>query len=102
MYYVCEQTYLDYYKVATIRELVDLLEELNISNARDKSSIIRLNIEKKAKYLKDEATALNLMFRLLSEDDQALFDEYNRIYDFQAYLYKKYSKTDTTTANIYI
>ena len=77
-----EQTYLDYYKVATVRELVDSLEELDISNARDKSNIIRLNIEKKAKYFKDEATALNLMFRLLSEDDQALFDEYNRIYDF--------------------
>jgi hypothetical protein len=42
------------------------------------------------------------MFRSLSEDNQALFDEYNRIYDFWAYLNKKYSKTDATTANMYI
>jgi hypothetical protein len=79
---VYEQNYINYYKVATVRELVDSLEELDISNARDKSSIIRLNIEKKAKYLKDKATTLDLMFSLLNEDDQALFDEYNRTYDF--------------------
>ncbi len=99
---MCEQTFLDNYKVATVGELADSLEELDISDARGKSNKIRLNIEKKAKYLKDEATALNLMFRLLSKDNQALFDEYNRIYDFWVYLNNKYSKTDTTTANIYI
>ena len=42
------------------------------------------------------------MFKSLNEDNQALFDEYSRIYNFQAYLYKKYSKTNVTTVNIYI
>lgn len=102
VYYVCEQTYVDYCKVATVGELTDSFEELDISDARDKSNTVRLNIEKKAKYLKDEATALDLMFRSLNEDDQALFDEYNRTYDFWAYLRKKYSKTDATTANMYM
>jgi hypothetical protein len=42
------------------------------------------------------------MFRSLSENDQALFDEYSCTYNFWAYLHKKYSKTNATTANMYI
>ncbi len=42
------------------------------------------------------------MFRSLSEDNQALFNKYSYTYNFQVYLYKKYSKTNATTANIYI
>jgi hypothetical protein len=102
IYYVCEKTYIEYCKVATVGEITDLLEELDISDAQNNNKTIRLNIERKAKYLKDEATALDLMFRSLSEDDQALFDEYSRTYDFWAYLHKKYSKTDATTANMYM
>jgi hypothetical protein len=42
------------------------------------------------------------MFRSLSKDNQALFNKYSYIYDFWAYLYKKYSKTNAMTTNIYI
>ena len=42
------------------------------------------------------------MFQSLSDDDQALYDEYERAYDLWAYLQKKYSKTDATTAITYL
>ena len=66
------------------------------------TSTIRINIEKKKKYDEDEATALALLFRSLSEDDQALTDEYESVYDFWAYLKKKYAQTDAVTANKYM
>jgi hypothetical protein len=81
---------------------MDLLKELDISNIQNNNKMVRLNIKRKAKYLKNKATALDLMFRSLSKNDQALFDKYSYTYDFWAYLYKKYSKTNVTTANIYI
>ncbi len=87
---------------ATVREIIDLLEELDISNIQNNNKTVCLNIKRKAKYLKDKATALDLMFRSLSEDNQALFNKYSCTYNFWAYLYKKYSKTNVTTANIYI
>jgi hypothetical protein len=61
---------------------MDLLEELDISNAQNNNKTVCLNIKRKAKYLKDKATALNLMFRSLSEDNQALFDKYSCTYNF--------------------
>ncbi len=69
---------------------------------QNNNKTVCLNIERKAKYLKDKATALDLMFRSLSKDNQALFNEYSYTYNFWVYLHKKYSKTNATTANIYI
>ncbi len=69
MYYVYKKTYIKYYKVATIREIINLLKELNISNIQNNNKIVCLNIERKAKYLKDKATALDLMFRSLSKNN---------------------------------
>jgi hypothetical protein len=78
------------------------LRNFDISNVQNNNKTVRLNIERKAKYLKNKATALDLIFRSLSKNDQALFDKYSCTYNFWAYLYKKYSKTNTTTTNIYI
>jgi hypothetical protein len=69
VYYVYKKTYIKYYKVATIREIINLLKELNISNIQNNNKIVCLNIERKAKYLKDKATALDLMFRSLSKNN---------------------------------
>ncbi|KAF7566254.1 hypothetical protein PtrM4_145740 [Pyrenophora tritici-repentis] len=77
------------------------MEELEIAET-DKHTKIRVNIEKRDKYLEDEATAIDLLFRSLSEDDQALIDEYDTAFQFWAYLQKKYTQTDATTANIYM
>ena len=52
--------------------------------------------------MKDEATALNKIFKSLNKDNQALFNEYKTAYEFWAYLKTKYSQINTTTANKYI
>jgi hypothetical protein len=82
VYYVYKKTYIKYCKVAIVREITNLLEELNISNVQNNNKTVCLNIERKAKYFKDEATTLDLMFRSLSENDQALFNKYSYIYNF--------------------
>jgi hypothetical protein len=61
---------------------MDSLKELDISNVQNNNKTVRLNIKRKAKYLKDKATTLDLIFRSLSEDDQALFNKYSYIYNF--------------------
>lgn len=95
---MCEQTCVQYCKVATVGDLTDALEELDITDSKE-SKTVCLNIEKKAKYRKDEATAIDLVFKSLSDDDQALYDGYERAW---AYLQKNYSKTDATTAITYL
>ncbi|KAG9240605.1 hypothetical protein BJ878DRAFT_546079 [Calycina marina] len=89
IFYVCEQILVQYCKVATVGELTDVLEKLDITEVKG-SKRVRINIEKKAKYLKDDATALDLMFKSLSDDDQSLIDEYEHAYNLWAYLQKKY------------
>ncbi|KAI0991866.1 hypothetical protein K3495_g16321, partial [Podosphaera aphanis] len=61
-----------------------------------------LNIEKRAQYLRDEATAIDLLFRSLTQDDQALYDEYDSAYSLWSYLQSKYRQTDPSTANEYM
>ncbi len=82
MYYVYKKTYIKYYKVTTIREIINLLKELDISNVQNNNKTVCLNIKRKAKYFKDEATTLDLIFRSLSKDNQALFNKYSYIYNF--------------------
>jgi hypothetical protein len=77
------------------------MEELDITKD-GKDTKIRVNIDKKEKYLEDEATAIDILFRSLSDEDQALIDEYETAFQFWAYLREKYSQTDATTANIYM
>src|ERR1700712_1457584 len=60
---------------------------------------VYLNIDKKAKYEKDEATALFNLMKGLSDDDQALVDEYETAKTLWAYLIKKYSKVNATAAH---
>jgi nucleoid-associated protein YejK len=61
-----------------------------------------LNIDKKAAYLKDEATAIRLMFKTLSINDQALYNKYTTAFTLWAYLKKKYSKINATATNIHM
>lgn len=67
-------------QVATVGDLTDALEELDIPDSKENKTV-RLNIEKKAKYLKNEATATDFIFKSLSDDDQALYNEYERAYN---------------------
>ncbi|KAI1510786.1 Retrotran-gag-2 domain containing protein [Pyrenophora tritici-repentis] len=101
VFYVCEKNLVQHCQIAIAGELTEAMEELEIAEA-DKHTKIRVNIEKRDKYLEDEATAIDLLFRSLTEDDQALIDEYDTAFQFWAYLQKKYTQTDATTANIYM
>ena len=52
--------------MAIVREITREFKDLDL---KDSSAKIRVNINKEAKYLKDEATALNKIFKSLNEDD---------------------------------
>jgi hypothetical protein len=104
-YHVVENKMEDYCKVTgvPIEVITQGMEILEISNKETKKKEkIVLNIEKKKDFEKHNAEALELMFRSLSEDDQALVDEYESAFALWNYLNKKYSKTDPVMANIYM
>ena len=90
VYYVVTQTLINACRVVSSPD--------NAENFHDPI----LNIDKKEKYLRDEGTAIDLMFRSLSLDDQALYDEYDSAFSLWAYLRSKYQQTDSTTANEYM
>jgi hypothetical protein len=101
VFYVCERDLVQHCQTVTVGGLTEAMEELDITEA-GKHTKIRVNIEKRDKYLEDEATAIDLLFRSLSEEDQALVDEYDTAVQFWAYLRKKYTHTDATAANMYM
>ncbi|RKF82215.1 hypothetical protein GcM1_173001 [Golovinomyces cichoracearum] len=57
------------------------------------------DIDKKAKWERDDATVLSMMIKRLNEDDEALVDEYVTTKSFWEYVKKKYSKTSPFTTN---
>lgn len=60
------------------------------------------NIEKAAKYKKDEATALFMIFEGLSETDESLYEEYNSACTLWRHLRDvKYGQTSTADVNKY-
>jgi hypothetical protein len=64
-------------------DIAQELEELDIADATSRQSQkIRVNVDKRNKHEADQATALSLLFQSLTEDDQALIDEYEFAYDF--------------------
>jgi hypothetical protein len=100
VFYVCERSLEEHCRIATAEDLSDAVKELGITD--NKTVKVRINVDKRDKYLEDEATAIDLLFRSLSDDDQALIDEYDTAFQFWAYLRKKYTQTDATAANMYM
>ena len=49
--------------------------------------------------MKDQATALVIIFKLLDKDNQVLIDNYPTAKEFWAKLKEKYSTTDLVTAS---
>ena len=47
---------------------------MEIKDKKKVKTKVTLNIRKKSKYIEDNAHALNLMFKALSDGDQALYD----------------------------
>jgi hypothetical protein len=73
VYYTCEQRLEEYAGVATIGAITQGLEDLDFTDSTSgQARRIRINIDKSDKYEADQAKALSLLFRFLSEDDQAL------------------------------
>jgi hypothetical protein len=72
---VCEKSLEEHCQIATIGDLSDAVEELDITDR--KTVKVCINVDKRDKYLEDEATAIDILFRSLSGDDQALINEYN-------------------------
>ncbi|KHJ32231.1 hypothetical protein EV44_g3101 [Erysiphe necator] len=105
VFYVVEQTVSEACRIASVDSLtkgvenLDLKQEQNSSTSRTEGI---MNLEKREKYLRDEATAIDYLFKSLSLDDQALYDEHDTAYDLWLYLKKKYQQTDPTTANEYM
>ncbi|KAI1509883.1 Retrotran-gag-2 domain containing protein [Pyrenophora tritici-repentis] len=88
VFYVCEKS---------------LEKHCQLPTPGDLSTVkVCINVDMRNKYLEDEATAIDLLFRSLSDDDQALIDEYDTAFQFWAYLRKKYTQTDATAANMYM
>jgi hypothetical protein len=100
VFYVCERSLEEHCRIATVEDLSDAVKELDITD--NKTVKARINVDKRDKYLEDEATAIDLLFRALSDNDQALVDEYGTAFQFWAYLRKKYTQTDATAANMYM
>lgn len=105
VFYVVEQTVSEACRIASVDSLTKGVKKLDLKKDQNSSTSITeglLNLEKKEKYLRDEATAIDYLFRSLSLDDQALYDEHDTAYDLWSYLRKKYQQTDPTTANEYM
>ena len=84
VFYVCEKTLVQHCQIAQVGELTEAMEELNITG-NITGIKIRVNIDKKKKYLEDEATAFDILFKSLSDEDEALIDEYETAFQFWAY-----------------
>ncbi|KAI1663808.1 Short chain type dehydrogenase [Pyrenophora tritici-repentis] len=100
VFYVCEKSLEKHCQLPTPGDLSDAVKELDITD--NKTIKVCINVDMRNKYLEDEATAIDLLFRSLSDDNQALIDEYDTAFQFWAYLRKKYTQTDATAANMYM
>jgi hypothetical protein len=80
VFYVCEKSLEEHCQIATVGDLSDAAEELDITDR--KTVKVCINVDKRVKYLEDEATAIDIRFRSLSGDDQALIDEYDTAFQF--------------------
>ncbi|RAL61043.1 hypothetical protein DID88_010139 [Monilinia fructigena] len=94
-FYTCEKTLYEYARIAVVDDLIQDFEELQVSSGSSSSTTkIRLNIDKKATFLKDDASALSYICRSLSDDDEALVEEYDTAKKLWDYLAVKYSRID--------
>ncbi|KAI0996606.1 hypothetical protein K3495_g11578 [Podosphaera aphanis] len=79
-----------------VGEITDGVADFDINDSSNKSL---LNLELKATWLKDDATALSIMMQRLNEDDEALVDEHQSTKEMWRRLHKKYAKSSPVAAN---
>jgi hypothetical protein len=64
---VCKKNLEEHCQIATVRDLSDTVKVLDITD--NKTVKVCINVNKRDKYLEDKATAINLLFRSLSDND---------------------------------
>jgi hypothetical protein len=64
---VCKKNLEEHCQIATAGDLLDAVKELDITD--NKTVKVCINVDKRDKYLEDEATAINLLFRSFSDDN---------------------------------
>jgi hypothetical protein len=67
VFYVCKKNLEEHCQIATARDLSDAVKALDITD--NKTVKVCINVKKRDKYLEDETTAINLLFRSLSNDN---------------------------------
>ncbi|KAF5207339.1 hypothetical protein FRX31_003074, partial [Thalictrum thalictroides] len=100
--YVIEQSLEDFAPISdpmgeNVDEITTKVGDLKIDG--QSRTPIRLNIDKKRQYLKDDATAVSILMTRLNEDDESLIDEYPTAKSFWDHISSKYSRTSPMTAN---
>jgi hypothetical protein len=64
---MCKKNLEEHCQIATTRDLLDAVKALDITD--NKTVKVCINVKKRDKYLEDKATAIDLLFRSLSNDD---------------------------------
>ena len=64
---MCERSLEEHCQIATARELSESLKGLDIID--NKTVKVRINVNKRDKYLEDKVTVINLLFRSLSNNN---------------------------------
>ncbi|KAI0992054.1 hypothetical protein K3495_g16132, partial [Podosphaera aphanis] len=101
-FFVCEKSLQEYAKSDGVEGIIEKLTDFTFKDEGGRFRNVKLNVDKKTTYEVAEAKAISILFASLSEDDQALIDEYETAFSFWAHLKSKYSSTDATTANKYM
>ena len=98
IFYVCTKDIQDACKVAgdglkeeQYKGMEAEYEWVEIEDEKKVKTKITLNIEKKSKYMEDDAHTLDLMFKALNEGDQALYDQYPSAFTMWKHLQLKYN-----------
>ena len=109
--YVTEKSLVEYAQVASVGGITEGLEDLTIDDEdatttaerQPVKKTVRLNIEKREKYEKDNYIALSIILQAVHPDDSDAFDDYKRsVSDWWAATKKKYSETNTRIGNQYV
>lgn len=102
-FYTYKKTLYEYTRIAVANDLIQDFEELHISSGNGSATTkIRLNIDKKATFLKNNASALSYIYRSLSNDDEALVEEYNIAKKLWDCLTIKYFRINNIVADEYL
>jgi len=101
----------EYAQVASVESITEGLEDFTINDENTTTTAkrqpvkktVRLNIEKREKYEKDNYITLLIILQAVHPDNLNAFDDYKKsVSDWWAVTKKKYSETNTKIGNQYV